>query len=173
MCCLTLTHLSPQCSFHVLADFIILSVTSCKNVKHDFLLFSLGTKDQTVTKTKKKFHTLLSREKFFFFFFLSDSFFSHWVTQFHAPLAYLGWCAMKSVQFGDFRGTVFWNLLRYVAVLLSAPLDRLHYYVKVAKGETVVIIHCVPHWNLLVSNRTATETIEQITNDEVPLFIYN
>lgn len=64
------------------------------------------------------------------FFFLR---FSHWVTQFHAPLAYLGWRAMKSVQFWDFRGTVFWNLLRYVAILLSPPLDRLHYYVTVAK----------------------------------------
>lgn len=80
---------------------------------------------------QKKVFALLCREngkrKDLFFRF------PHWVTQFHAPLAYLGWRTMKSVQFWDFRGTVFWNLLRYVAILLSPPLDRLHYYETVAK----------------------------------------
>lgn len=67
-------------------------------------------------------------------------FFSHWVTQFHAPLAYLGWRAMKSVQFWDFSGTSFWNLLRYLAILLSPPLSRLHYYVVVANCSGGVVL---------------------------------
>lgn len=65
--------------------------------------------------------------------FFSHFVFPHWVTQFHGPLAYLRWRAMKSVQFWDFRGTVFLNLLRYVAILLPSPSDRLHHYVTVAR----------------------------------------
>lgn len=44
------------------------------------------------------------RERIFLFYLF---FFSRWVTQFHAPLAYLRRRAMKSVQFWDFRGRVF------------------------------------------------------------------
>lgn len=66
-------------------------------------------------------------------FFFSHFVFPHWVTQFHGPLAYLRWRAVKSVQFWDFRGTVFLNLLRYVAILLPSPLDRLHHYVTAAR----------------------------------------
>ena len=91
----------------------------------------------------------MGREKIFFFSLLR---FSHWVTQFHAPLAYLGWRAMKSVQFWDFRGTVFWNPLRYVAILLSPPLDRLRYYVTVAKVK--LGWWYVPSIDKLVSNST-------------------
>ena len=80
--------------------------------------------------------------------FFSSLRFSHWVTQFHAPLAYLGWRAMKSVQFWDFGGTVFWNLLRYVVILLSPPLDRLHYYVTVAKVKTVVMVSSLHWWSV-------------------------
>lgn len=80
--------------------------------------------------------------------FFSSLRFSHWVTQFHAPLAYLGWRAMKSVQFWDFGGTVFWNLPRYVVILLSPPLDRLHYYVTVAKVKTVVMVRSLHRWSV-------------------------
>lgn len=65
--------------------------------------------------------------------FFSHFVFPHWVTQFHGPLAYLRWRAVKSVQFWDFRGTVFLSLLRYVAILLPSPLDRLHHYVTGAR----------------------------------------
>lgn len=104
------------------------------------------------TGKKKKVSSALCREmgrERIFFFRLR---FSHWVTQFHAPLAYLGWRTMKSVQFWDFRGTVFWNLLRYVAILLSPPLDRLHYYVTVAKVK--LWWWYVPFADKLLSNST-------------------
>ena len=55
--------------------------------------------------------------------------------QFHAPLAYLRWHAMKSVQLWDSRGKVFWSLLRYVLVVASPPPDRLRHYVAVTEGS--------------------------------------
>lgn len=95
-------------------------------------LVSLGCRTGPVHELKVS--ALLCREagrkRFFFFPHLR---FSHSVTQFHAPLAYVRWRAMKSVQFWDFRGTVFWTPLRYVVILLSSPPDRLCYYVTVAK----------------------------------------
>lgn len=53
---------------------------------------------------KKKTSKKKSKRKDFPFLLI---FFSRWVTQFHAPLAYLRRRAMKSVQFWDFRGRVF------------------------------------------------------------------
>lgn len=89
--------------------------------------------------------------------FFSHFVFPHWVTQFHGPLAYLRWRAVKSVQFWDFRGTVFLNLLRYVATLLPSPLDRLHHYMTVAR---------VKQWKrmfLALVNWCLNKTNKQIT----------
>ena len=111
------------------------------------LLWKVKIKAERTGKKKKSLSSSLQRNgkrKGFF----SSLRFSHWVTQFHAPLAYLGWRAMKSVQFWDFGGTVFWNLPRYVVILLSPPLDRLHYYVTVAKVKTVVMVRSLHRWSV-------------------------
>lgn len=90
----------------------------------------------------KSLHRQNGKRKEFFSF--SHFVFPHWVTQFHGPLAYLRWRGVKSVQFWDFWGTVFLNLLRYVAILLPSPLDRLHHYVTAVRVKQWK--QCSLHW---------------------------